>query len=57
MPRCRNKRTGNQSSTEVLVWEGYKSRTFPEIGEAAINPVPKAMILREATEIAEKYDY
>ena len=28
-----------------------------KVGEAAINPVPKAMILREATEIAEKYDY
>lgn len=28
-----------------------------KIGEAAINPVPKAMILREATETAEKYDY
>ena len=28
-----------------------------QIGEAAINPVPKSMILRAATEIAEKYDY
>ncbi len=28
-----------------------------EIGEAAINPVPRAMILRSAEEAAEKYDY
>ena len=28
-----------------------------KIGEAAINPVPRAMILREAEEAAEKYDY
>ena len=33
-----------------------KARLSQKIGEAAINPVPKAMILREATEIAEKYD-
>ena len=34
-----------------------KAGLSQKIGEAAINPVPKAMILREATEIAEKYDY
>ena len=28
-----------------------------EIGEAAINPVPRAMILREAEEAAQEYDY
>lgn len=28
-----------------------------KIGEAAINPVPKAMIMREAAQAAEKYDY
>ncbi len=28
-----------------------------KIGEAAINPVPRAMILREAKDAAEKYDY
>ena len=33
-----------------------KAGLSQKIGEAAINPVPKAMILREATEIAEKYD-
>ena len=34
-----------------------KAGLSQKIGEAAINPVPKAMILREATEITEKYDY
>ena len=34
-----------------------KAGLSQKIGEAAINPVPKAMILREATETAEKYDY
>ena len=34
-----------------------KAGLFQKIGEAAINPVPKSMILRAATEIAEKYDY
>ena len=52
-----NKRTGNHPRRRRWCGKGNKSRTFPEIGEAAINPVPKAMILREATEIAEKYDY
>ena len=33
-----------------------KAGLSQKIGEAAINPVPKTMILREATEIAEKYD-
>ena len=33
-----------------------KAGLSQKIGEAAINPVPKAMILREATEIAEKYE-
>ena len=33
-----------------------KAGLSQNIGDAAINPVPKAMILREATEIAEKYD-
>lgn len=28
-----------------------------QIGEAAINPVPRAMILREAEEAAQEYDY
>ena len=28
-----------------------------QVGEAAINPVPKAMILREAEEAAQEYDY
>ena len=28
-----------------------------KVGEAAINPVPKAMILREAEEAAQEYDY
>lgn len=28
-----------------------------KIGDAAINPVPRAMILKEAEEAAEKYDY
>ncbi len=27
------------------------------VGEAAINPVPRAMILREAEEAAQEYDY
>ena len=34
-----------------------KAGLSQKIGEAAIHPVPKAMILREATETAEKYDY
>ena len=34
-----------------------KAGLSQKIGEAAINPVPKAMILREAAETAEKYDY
>ena len=34
-----------------------KAGLSQKIGEAAINPVPKAMILREASETAEKYDY
>ena len=34
-----------------------KAGLSQKIGEAAINPVPKAMILREAIETAEKYDY
>ncbi len=34
-----------------------KAGLSQKIGEAAINPVPKSMILRAATEIAEKYDY
>lgn len=34
-----------------------KAGLSQKIGEAAINPVPKAMILREAAEAAEKYDY
>ena len=34
-----------------------KAGLSQKIGEAAINPVPNAMILREATETAEKYDY
>ena len=34
-----------------------KAGLSQKIGEAAINPVPKAMILREVSEIAEKYDY
>ena len=33
-----------------------KAGLSQKIGEAAINPVPKSMILRAATEIAEKYD-
>ena len=33
-----------------------KAGLSQKIGEAAINPVPKAMILREATETAEKYE-
>ena len=28
-----------------------------KIGEAAINPVPRAMILKEAEEAAQEYDY
>lgn len=28
-----------------------------KVGEAAINPVPRAMILREAEEAAQEYDY
>ena len=52
-----NKRTGNHPRRRCWCGKGNKSRTFQKIGEAAINPVPKAMILREATEIAEKYDY
>ena len=34
-----------------------KAGLSQKIGEAAINPVPKSMILRAAAEIAEKYDY
>ena len=34
-----------------------KAGLSQKIGEAAINPVPKAMILRDASETAEKYDY
>ena len=34
-----------------------KAGLSQKFGEAAINPVPKSMILRAATEIAEKYDY
>lgn len=34
-----------------------KAGLSQKIGEAAINPVPKSMILGAATEIAEKYDY
>lgn len=34
-----------------------KAGLSQKVGEAAINPVPKAMILREAAETAEKYDY
>lgn len=34
-----------------------KAGLSQKIGEAAINPVPKAMILREAAQTAEKYDY
>lgn len=34
-----------------------KAGLSQKIGEAAINPVPRAMILREATETAERYDY
>ena len=34
-----------------------KAGLSQKIGEAAINPVPKAMILREAAETAEKYHY
>lgn len=34
-----------------------KAGLSQKIGEAAINPVPKSMILREAEKIAEKYDY
>ena len=34
-----------------------KAGLSQKIGEAAINPVPKSMIFRAATEIAEKYDY
>ena len=34
-----------------------KAGLSQKIGEAAINPVPKSMILRAATEIAEKYGY
>ena len=34
-----------------------KAGLSQKIGEAAINPVPKSMILRAATETAEKYDY
>ena len=34
-----------------------KAGLSQKIGEAAINPVPKAMILREAAETAERYDY
>ena len=34
-----------------------KAGLSQKIGKAAINPVPKSMILRAATEIAEKYDY
>ena len=34
-----------------------KAGLSQKIGEAAINPVPKSIILRAATEIAEKYDY
>ena len=34
-----------------------KAGLSQKIGEAAINPVPKSMILRAATEIAEKYNY
>ena len=34
-----------------------KAGLSQKIGEAAINPVPKSMIIRADTEIAEKYDY
>ena len=34
-----------------------KAGLSQKIGEAAINPVPRSMILRAATETAEKYDY
>ena len=34
-----------------------KSGLSQNVGEAAINPVPRAMILREAEEAAQEYDY
>lgn len=34
-----------------------KPGLYQKVGEAAINPVPKAMILREAEEAAQEYDY
>lgn len=34
-----------------------KAGLTQEIGEAAINPVPRAMILKEAEEAASRYDY
>ena len=36
---------------------GDQTRAFPENREAAINPVPRAMILQAVEEIADRYHY
>lgn len=41
----------------VGVGQVTKPGLSQKVGEAAINPVPKAMILREAEEAAQEYDY
>ena len=41
----------------VGVGRATKPGLSQKVGEAAINPVPKAMILREAEEAAQEYDY
>lgn len=54
---------GQSAASRILIdgGKGVGRVTKPglsqKIGEAAINPVPKAMILREAEEAADKYAY
>lgn len=54
-----NEKTGDKFHIDGGVGVGRvtKPGLHQEIGEAAINPVPRAMILRSAEETAEKYDY
>ena len=63
-----SEQTGQQQKTErsrpQIILDGgigvgrvTKPGLSQKVGEAAINPVPRAMILREAEEAAQEYDY
>ncbi len=56
-PYQRQKEPGIQIDGGIGVGRVTRPGLSQQVGEAAINPVPRAMILREAEEAAVSYDY